>query len=184
MILRTTLLAATLTVLTGTAAFAHDAAISVEGAWTRATAPSAKNGGAFMTVRNAGPADDRLVAAASPAAARAELHTHTMTDGVMRMRPVAGGIAVPAGGVTELKPGGLHVMLLGLAAPLAEGTTIPVTLTFEHAGRLTVEVPVMEAGAAGPGPAPMDGHGKMNMPHDPAPHSAPVMTPGGGMVRP
>lgn len=198
MLLRKTLLAAALTALTAaaTAAFAHDAAISVESAWTRATAPSAKNGGAYMTIRNTGPADDRLVAAASPAATRAELHAHTMTDGVMRMRPVADGVAVPAGGAAELKPGGLHVMLLGLTAPLAEGATIPVTLTFEHAGAITVEVPVMKAGAAGPDPVPMDGqhrmdrhgkmegHGQMNMPHDPAPHGAPVMTPGGGMVRP
>ena len=159
-----------------------------------ATAPSAKNGGAFMTIRNTGHADDRLVAAASPAAARAELHTHIMADGIMKMRPVEGGIAVPAEGMAELKPGGLHVMLLGLAAPLAEGATIPVTLTFEKAGAITVEVPVMKAGAtAGPamdghhrmdGHGQMEGHGKMNMSHGPAPHGAPVMTPGGSMVKP
>ena len=117
-----------------------------------------------------------------------------MADGIMKMRPVEGGIAVPAEGMAELKPGGLHVMLLGLAAPLAEGATIPVTLTFEKAGAITVEVPVMKAGAtAGPamdghhrmdGHGQMEGHGKMNMSHGPAPHGAPVMTPGGSMVKP
>ena len=111
MILRKTLIAAALAALTATAASGHDpahnaasegGAIAVGTAWTRATAPSARNGGAFMTIRNASSTPDRLVSATSPAAERTELHTHTMTDGVMRMRPVEGGIAVPADGTVEL----------------------------------------------------------------------------------
>jgi copper(I)-binding protein len=177
MFMRTLLAAATVAALTATAALAHDGKahdamigdLTVSNAWTRATAPSAKNGGAFMTIANKGGTPDRLVAASTPASAVTELHTHRMEDGVMKMRPVEGGIDVPAGGAAELKPGGLHVMFLGLKAPLAEGSTVPVTLTFEHAGTVTVDVTVMKAGASAPmgghmgghGEKPMDGHGKM-----------------------
>jgi len=177
MFLRNTLIAAALVALGATAASGDDSArktagdagaIAVGSAWTRATAPSARNGGAFMTIRNATGTPDRLVAAASPAAARTELHAHTMTDGVMRMRPVKGGIAVPADGTVELKPGGLHVMLMDLKAPLAEGSDVPITLTFEHAGTITIHALVMNAGASNPGSmpmgdkGPMGGHGNMD----------------------
>lgn len=191
MILRNALLAAALTVLSSTAAPAQHAtvnAIEIDQPWTRATAPSAKNGGAFMTIRNTGAEPDRLVAAATPAASRSELHTHTMTDGMMRMRPVEGGIAVPAGGSTKLAPGGLHIMMMGLTAPLAVGGSVAVTLTFERAGSVTVAVPVMKAGAAKPihgsGTKSMEGHGGVKaMPHPPGTTGAPVHRPG-GIVRP
>lgn len=203
MLLRNTLFAAALSALAvagihAPAAQAHDMAtvgdITVEGAWTRATAPSAPNGGAFMTIHNKGTQPDRLVAASTPAAARTELHTHTMVDGVMKMRPVEGGIPVPASGDAILKPGGLHVMMMGLKAPLAMGKSVPVTLTFEHAGSVTIDVPIMKAGARMPSMDQMGGqmdghgdmkkHGDMDMPHDPAPHGAPVVPPGGNVVRP
>jgi copper(I)-binding protein len=183
---------AALAILPATLSHAQHAmtgAIGIDGAWTRATAPRAANGGAFMTIRNGGDAPDTLIAAASPAAARTELHTHTMQDGMMRMRPVEGGIPIPPHGTAELAPGGLHVMMMGLHAPLAEGSRVAITLIFEKAGSVTVEVPVMKAGAAGPmphGSRPMEGHGMkpMTPPRDPAPHSGPAMTPGGRLVQP
>lgn len=127
--------------------------IVVSGAWARATAPQAVSGGVFLTIRNTGATDDRLVTAASPAAARAELHTHVMDNGIMRMRPVEGGIPVPAGQTVELKPGGLHVMLIGLTGPLVEGARVPLTLGFEQAGAVPVEAEVLAAGATGPAAA-------------------------------
>jgi periplasmic copper chaperone A len=171
MLIRKTLIVAALAALTATAASGQGAthntakdggAVAVGTAWSRATAPSARNGGAYMTIRNASTAPDRLVSASSPVAERAELHTHTMTDSVMRMRPVEDGIVVPSNGTVELKPGGLHVMLLGLKAPLAEGTDVPITLTFEHAGKITIHALVMNAGASSPGQNPMGDHGKMD----------------------
>lgn len=190
--LATTLLAGALALSAALAATSASAQHAMAGdlviadAWTRATAPTARNGGAFMTITNKGSQPDRLVAASTPASERTELHTHRMDNGMMMMRPVEGGIDVPANGAAELKPGGLHVMMLGLKQPLVEGETIPVTLTFAHAGSVTVDVPVGKAGAAGPMPGHGDGHRMkpMNLPRDPAPHSGPVITPGGRLVQP
>jgi hypothetical protein len=99
-----------------------------------------------MTLRST--AADRLVSAGTPVADTTELHTTVRDGDVMRMRPVA-GIDLPAGRPVALSPGGLHVMLLGLRAPLKEGETIPLTLTFERAGTIEVRVPVARAGATG-----------------------------------
>ncbi|HSK39088.1 MAG TPA: copper chaperone PCu(A)C [Arenibaculum sp.] len=128
--------------------------LTIVSPWARATAPSASAGVAFMVVENAGQAVDRLVAARSPAAERVEFHTHLMEDGIMRMRPVP-VIEVPPAGKVELKPGGYHLMLLGLKRPLVEGESFPITLSFEHAGTLQVEAVVASIGAS----APSDGHG-------------------------
>lgn len=123
--------------------------IAVSQPWARATAPGAPAGAAYLTVTNTGKQPDRLVAASTPAAKTTELHTHIHDNGVMRMRPVE-AIEVPAGGTVALKPGGLHVMMMGLNAPLAQGSTVEVTLTFEKAGKVTVPVAVQAAGAAAP----------------------------------
>jgi len=120
--------------------------IAVENAWSRATPAQARAGAAFFVVRNHGANDDTLVAADSDVADSVELHTHIHDNGVMRMRPVA-DILVPAGGLAELKPGGLHVMLIGLRAPLEEGSTFTLGLTFAHAGHMTVPVTVKGIGA-------------------------------------
>lgn len=116
--------------------------------WARASAGMAKAGAAFLTVKNSGNAADRLVGAKSDASARVELHTHKNVDGVMQMRPVE-SIAVPAGGMAVLKPGGDHVMFMGLKKPFVEGEKIPVTLVFEKTGEVKIEVPVKAAGAMG-----------------------------------
>ena len=92
-------------------------------------------------------APDRVVSASSPVAERVELH-ETIRDGdVMRMREVE-AIELPAGQTVELKPGGLHLMLMGLKAPLKAGETVPVTLKFEKAGDVTVQLNVEGAGQA------------------------------------
>jgi copper(I)-binding protein len=134
--------------------------ITVEGPWARASAGPVRNGVAFMTLSNAGTTDDKLIAAATDVSKKAELHTHIKEGDIMRMRPVD-TIDVPAGGVTQLKPGGFHVMLMGLKAPLKEGETFPLTLTFAKSGEVTVNVTVMTAGAMGGGS--MQGHGTMPM---------------------
>lgn len=118
---------------------AADGPLTVEDARARILLPS-RPGAAWLTIRNAGGAD-RLTGAESPAADRIELHTHVHEGGVMMMRRVE-GIEVPAGGEAALEPGGDHLMLFGLKAALAPGDAFPLTLIFEKAGRVTVEVRV------------------------------------------
>lgn len=147
------------------AAQAHDYRLGdlhIDHPWSRASAgPMQGAGAAFMTIANGGPAD-RLVGASADVSERVELHTHILTaDGVMKMREVAGGIEIPAGETVELKPGGLHVMFMGLKAPLTEGDSFPLTLTFERAGTVTVEVAIegVAAGGHGHGGHGHGGHG-------------------------
>lgn len=116
--------------------------------WARATVASAQAGAAFMEITNRGTAADRLLAARSPVASTVELHNHIMDGNVMRMREVA-AIDLPAGASVDLKPGGLHVMLFGLQRQLKEGESFPLTLRFEKAGEIVVEVTVEKL--AGPG---------------------------------
>lgn len=117
--------------------------IAVEGAWARPAAMPGGNGAAYFVVTNSGSAADRLIAAASPIGTT-EIHESMMSDdGTMAMRPV-NGVDVPAGGSVAFEPGGLHIMFIGVAEPPAVGDTIPLTLTFENAGELTLEVPVRQ----------------------------------------
>ena len=124
--------------------------ITVGSPWSRASAGPAKNGVVYLTIVNNGAAADRLVKAASPAAMMASLHISRMAGDVMKMEPVEAITAEP-GKPVELKPGGLHIMLMGLKALLEEGQMFPVTLTFEKAGPVEVKVMVGKAGA-------MEGH--------------------------
>ncbi len=147
--------------LGGPAAAGNDAEVGgivVENAWARATMKAVKNGAAYFVLHNTGDAKDFLVDAESPAAKKAGLHTHTMKDGVMEMGPVD-RIAVEPGSPTVLEPGGLHVMLMGLNAPLKEGDSFPLTLTFEDAGTTTVDVGVKAMGAMGSGHGHGESHG-------------------------
>ncbi len=127
--------------------------ISIENGWSRATAAAQTVGGGFMTIVNAGKADDRLVSVTSPVAAEVQIHDMTMEEGVMRMRQLADGLAVPADARVELKPRSLHLMFLQLTAPLADGQSFPVTLKFEKAGAVTTQFRVEAMGAAAPAPA-------------------------------
>lgn len=124
--------------------------LSVEGAWTRATAEGAKVGAGYLTIRNAGGAADTLVTVETPAAERGEIHDMTMTDdGVMRMRRLADGIEIPAGGAIDLKPGGMHLMLMNLTQPLVAGARVRVKLTFKSGASGEIELPVRALGADG-----------------------------------
>ncbi|MCR0984380.1 copper chaperone PCu(A)C [Roseomonas populi] len=122
--------------------------ITVDQPWARA-AIQGGTGGAFLTIRNAGTQPDRLVGAATPLARSVEIHETVREGDVMRMRPVP-GIPVPAGGSAELRPGGPHVMLVGLSEALRPGSRFPLTLTFERAGSVEVQVAVQAAGASAP----------------------------------
>ncbi len=124
--------------------------VKVESAWARASAGMARNGGAYISVENEGRSDDRLVGARSDIAKRTEIHTHLEENSVMKMRRVD-GIELPAGGEIEMRPGGYHVMFIGLHKPLREGDRFPVILVFEKAGEVTVEVSVRGVGAMGGG---------------------------------
>jgi periplasmic copper chaperone A len=123
-----------------------DGSIQIVSPWARATAGSASAGGAFMTIVNKGASADRLIGAASPIAGMAELHETKSENGVMTMSPVP-ALEIPAGGKAMLAPGGYHVMLMGLKAPLKEGQSFPLTLTFEKAGKIDVEVKIGKPGA-------------------------------------
>ena len=117
--------------------------IEIEDAYARSSGAKAISGGAFLTIRNTGTNDDRLGSVQSDAAKKVELHSNIAGEnGVMRMVPIEGGISIPAGQEHQLKRGGDHVMLMGLVQPLADGDTISVTLSFEQAGDVTVEIPV------------------------------------------
>lgn len=109
-------------------------------AYARSTAPMAMAGVAYITIESRGEAD-RLLGFATPACNRPELHTHIDDNGVMRMRQVD-AIDVPAGGVVELKPGGLHLMMIDLNQQLVEGESVEVTLQFEKAGEITLTLPI------------------------------------------
>lgn len=133
--------------------------IEIDNAWGRAAPQQMRVGGAFFTVTNHGDSDDRVLSASAPVSEVAELHTHTMVDGVMRMRPVT-AIDVPAGETVTLQPGGLHVMLIKLKQSLEMGDSFPLTLNFEKAGAVEVTVEVNQpAGGMGM----MKGHGKKSM---------------------
>ena len=145
--------------LTTTSALPEETRIGqmvIENAWARASAGRAANGATYMTLRNTGASEDRLVAVSAEVARRAELHTHLMENNVMKMRPVK-NVPVPAGGSVTLQPGGHHVMLMGLEKRLVKGESFPLTLTFAKAGAVTVSVPVGGVGDRGPAGAGMGG---------------------------
>lgn len=124
--------------------------ITVEGAYARPSLGKAPNSAVYMTIRTTGESD-RLLKADSPIAEAVEVHTTEMDSrGVMKMRPVD-AVSIEPTAATELQPGGLHIMLLRLVGSLEKGGTIPLTLTFEKAGELTLDVPVGEADASNQG---------------------------------
>ena len=125
--------------------------VAVTSAWARATPPGADVGAAYVTVENRGAADERLVSVASPAARSISAHESAEENGVATMR-MLDKLTISAGGKLEMKPGGTHLMLMGLTGPLKAGESLPVTLTFEKAGAATVLVEVVPMGASMPMP--------------------------------
>lgn len=132
--------------------------LTIQHPWSRETAAGQAVGGGFMTITNEGAMEDRLVSGTSPVAAEVQLHTMTMDGGVMRMRQVEGGIAVPARGTLELKPGSYHIMFMGLKRQLRQGEGFPVTLRFQRAGSVTVQFAVQPVTSTGPTESGHAGH--------------------------
>lgn len=121
--------------------------LTIQHPWSRETARGQSAGGGFLKIVNAGRQPDRLIAAASPAAAEVQLHSMTMDGGIMRMRQLKDGIPIASTSTTELKPGGLHIMFIGLKRPFALGARIPATLRFQRAGNVRVEFVVQAIGS-------------------------------------
>ncbi|MFA3919636.1 copper chaperone PCu(A)C [Ruegeria hyattellae] len=115
--------------------------ISVEDAYARASGKNAKAGAAFMVIVNDTDQDDRLIGVAAEISSRVELHTHRESgDGVMQMIHVEEGFEIPAGESHALARGGDHVMFMGLNRSLEHGDTVPVTLIFEQAGEVQIDI--------------------------------------------
>jgi hypothetical protein len=128
---------------------ARTADIRAREAWIPLPPNGMTNAAVFMDIVNGGPQTDRLLGAACNCAARVELHEMSMTGGIMRMRPAAAGIGIPPAGGLRLAPQGPHLMLMGLKQPLHPGQPVPVTLQFQHAGKVTVEALVKTPPAPG-----------------------------------
>lgn len=116
--------------------------LTLSGAFAKAMLPGQPVGGGFITIKNDGASDDRLVAVETPIAGRAELHEMAMSGDVMKMRKLNEGIVVPAGKTVELSPGGLHFMFFNVKKPFAAGDMVPATLTFEKAGKVDIMIQV------------------------------------------
>lgn len=166
----TVVFAATLLAQTAPAALAqmsHDsghkmAGIKVSHAWARASAKMARTGAAYVTLENASGMPDKLVSASAPVADKVELHTHIKDGAIMKMREVE-SIEVGPHAKVMLKPGGLHIMMIGLKEQLVKGGHFPLTLDFEKGGKVTVDVAIEGPGSMGMGDMKMEGqsHGEM-----------------------
>lgn len=138
--------------------WAEAGGVEVVEPWARATPGASKIGAAYFELRASKDSGGKLVGASTPAAERAEIHTHVEEDGVMKMRRID-AIDVPAGEGRLLKPGGLHIMLFGLKSPLKEGEKLPLTLEFQEGGSISVEAPILAAGSKGPHAGEGEGEG-------------------------
>ncbi len=128
--------------------------------WARATPKGAQVGGAYLTITNTGSTADRLLGGSSAVAKEVQVHEMTMSNGVMKMRPVAGGLEIKPGATVTLKPGGFHIMFVGLNKPLKQGEHFKVTLDFAKAGKVDVDFTTEGIGAMH-GDMPGGGHGDM-----------------------
>jgi len=142
--------------------------IHISQPWARATPKGAANGAAYMTVINNGKTPDRLSCVSSDASAECQIHSMKMENGVMKMRPVEGGLDIAPGETVTFKPGGFHIMFVDLKHPLQEGREVDAKLKFENAGTIEVAYPVAAIGAPAPGAAGsggsmMQGGGMMQM---------------------
>ena len=139
----------------GASAYAQQAgSLQITGAWARATPKGAQVGGGYLKITNNGNTPDRLLSGSSPVAGKFELHEMSTSGGVARMRELTTGLEIKPGETIELKPGGNHVMFVGLKQALERGKPFTATLQFEKAGKVNVEFKVESIGAPGP-----SGHG-------------------------
>ena len=121
--------------------------IALEGGRARETAPGQTIGAGYVTIVNTSLKPDRLLRVTSAAAGEVQIHDTSMQDGMMQMRPITAGLPIPANARVELKPGGMHLMLIRLEKPLVTGTSFPVTFEFERSGRLVTRFTVESTGS-------------------------------------
>ncbi|WP_424137712.1 copper chaperone PCu(A)C [Roseomonas chloroacetimidivorans] len=140
-------LLATVLPLPGSAHDYRSGDIVINHPFTRAVRSGAPTAAAYMTLRNTGAAAERLVSAHSPLARAVEFHQTSTQGGVSRMRPLEGGLVLAPGDIVRLEPGGIHAMLVGPSEVFSRGGTVPMTLRFERAGEVTVELAVEAPGA-------------------------------------
>jgi periplasmic copper chaperone A len=152
--------------------------IHISQPWSRATPKGAASGAGYMTITNKGAAPERVSCVSDDASGQCQIHSMSMEGGVMKMRPVEGGLEIKPGESVALKPGGNHMMFLALKHPLEQGQTVKVTLKFEHAGKIDVDYPVLAIGAPAPGAS---AGGSMMQESGGAMH---MQGPGGGMQGP
>ncbi len=124
----------------------HGAPLSIERAFARATIGSGETGAAYLAIHNPTDHPDRLIGAKVTIAEKASFHTHLNQNGVMKMRQLK-AVEIPAKGMVVFKPGGKHLMLMGLKAPLRMGESFPLVLVFKKAGEITVTIPVLAVGS-------------------------------------
>jgi copper(I)-binding protein len=136
--------------------------ITIDKAWARATPKGADIGAGYLVVHNNGAAPDTLTGGAADFA-NVEIHEMKVENGVMKMAPLTSGLNIPAHGAIRLAPGGYHLMFTHLTKPLVKGEAVTATLTFAHAGPVTVQFPIQGVGAAGPAPAKGGAMGGMKM---------------------
>jgi periplasmic copper chaperone A len=123
--------------------------LTVISPWTRATPGGAKIAGGYLKITNTGSSTDRFVGAKSEPTDHVEIHEMSMSDGVMKMRPLPNGLEIKPGETVELKSGGYHLMFMDIKQPLKPGDTFKATLQFEKAGSLDVNFNVNALGATG-----------------------------------
>jgi periplasmic copper chaperone A len=165
------IVAATCGALILSPALAHDFSVGnlkIAHPWARATPKGASVGGGYLTITNTGTASDRLIGGSSDVAGQFELHSMTMENGVMKMRPVTGGVEIKPGETVKLAPGGYHVMFVGLKKPLEKDQHVDATLEFAKAGKVKVYFLVEGIGATHSG----DSHAMPGMGGD---HAMPGM---------
>jgi copper(I)-binding protein len=150
----TSLLVVMTTCVVGSLARAEDVKagdLVISQAWSRATPNGAKIGSGYFTIENKGTAADKLIGISGDISGKIELHEMSMNNGVMKMRAVDGGLAIDPGKTVKLAPGGYHLMIMDLKNPLKQGDKLPLTLSFERAGKVAVTLDVQGVGAQGPG---------------------------------
>ena len=135
-------------------------ALEIDSPWSRAIPKGASVAAGYMTIKNTGATPDRLVGVSTPVAGKVEIHEMTMDNGIMKMRPVAGGVEIAPGATVELKPDSVHLMIMNVKRRIEKGKSFAASLTFEKAGALNVEFTVEDIGATSPA-----AEGLPNMPH-------------------
>jgi hypothetical protein len=142
--------------------------LKISAPWARATPKGASVGGGYLTITNTGSAPDKLIGGVTSVANSFEVHEMTMDNGVMKMRPVTGGLEIKPGQTVTLNPGGYHIMLVGLKQQLKEGEHFKAALEFAKAGKVDVDFTVegigaMNIGGTHPVPGMSHDHGGMQM---------------------